>query len=73
MTYCERLENPKRIFDPRSFRWKIVSKKVRVLVGCPVGKWQSRKQRCKVGMKAYKVLKTAGRARCRPGDVRITK
>ncbi len=71
MTYCERLKNPKRSFDSRSFRWKIVSKKARVLVGCPVGKWQPRKQRCKVGMKIYKLL--AIRKRCKPGDVRITK
>lgn len=72
--YCERLENAKSVFDERSFRWKVQSKKVRILVGCPKGKWQPRKQRCKVGLRAYKVLKQVGpRTKCRAGSVRLKK
>jgi len=74
VSYCERLLNAKRSFDKRSFRWKLINKRTRILVGCPIGKWQPRKQHCKVGMKGYKLLKAvAPRTRCKPGDLRLQK
>jgi hypothetical protein len=64
-TFCERTENPKSKFDGRSFRWK-KSGRSWVLVGCPKGKWNAKKARCKVGTRAHKILARAS-ARCRVG------
>jgi len=70
-TYCERQEHKKSSFDKRSFRWK-QSGKARILIGCPKGKWQPKKERCKVGTRAYKILVRA-KASCRRGEKRIHK
>lgn len=74
VTYCEKAVAPKKRFAPASFRW-VPSGKSRVLVGCPRGKWKPRKQRCKVGTQAYKVLTPAKgkRKSCPVGTRRITK
>lgn len=69
--YCERQVNPKSSFDSRSFR-NVKSGRARVLVGCPRGKWQSRKKRCAAGLRAYKVLAPA-KGRCPTGTKRIMK
>lgn len=72
-TFCESIQTPKRAFDPRSFRWKR-SGKAWVLVGCPKGKWASRKKTCKVGLKAYTLLVPAPKkGRCKRATKRITK
>lgn len=47
---------PKRAFDRRSFRYKRVSKRTFVLVGCPRGRFRPRAKRCDVGTRAYKTL-----------------
>ncbi len=72
--FCERQVNPKSSFDKRSFRYK-KSGKSWVLIGCPRGEWQPRNQRCKVGTRAYKVLrKVCPSCRCtRKGEKQITK
>lgn len=44
--------------DKRSLRWK-QSGKAWVLVGCPNGKWQASKKRCRVGTRAAEVLTRA--------------
>ncbi|KKN37640.1 hypothetical protein LCGC14_0761210 [marine sediment metagenome] len=72
-TFCERLEAPERSFDRRSFRW-IHRGKVWLLIGCPRGHWNPRKQRCKVGTRAYSMLEPVGRrVRCPRGEKRIRK
>lgn len=45
----------KEEFDRRSFRYKRVGNKL-VLVGCPKGKWDEKRKKCKVGTKAQKIL-----------------
>jgi hypothetical protein len=67
-SFCERRLVPKRGIARKSFRWK-KSGRTWLLVGCPRGKFK--KNRCKVGMRAYAVL-TPGRA-CRRGEKRIAK
>lgn len=55
----KRLESPKK-FDPRSFRTKVVSENVEVIVGCPKSKYCAtckQKRKCKVGLKAQAILK----------------
>lgn len=47
---------PKSYFDQRSFRW-IKSGKARILIGCPKGKWSPKKQRCRVGTRAYEIVR----------------
>ena len=59
-SFCEQVKAPKSTFDKRSFRW-VKQGKHRVMIGCPKGKWKSRKQRCAVGTRAHVVLvKTTG-------------
>ena len=53
---CVKVEHPKSTFDPRSFR-TLVRGNTRILVGCPKGEWQPRLERCRVGMRAYEVIK----------------
>ena len=62
---CVKTENPRKSFDKRSFRW-IKSNGVRVLIGCPKGSWNAKKERCRVGTRAYKVyrLMPKGKKRC---------
>lgn len=71
-TYCERQMTPKHRLDPRSFRWAKAHGKAKVLVACPRGKWNAQTERCKVGMRAYKVLAPA-RGRCPTGQKRVAK
>jgi hypothetical protein len=67
-SFCERSVHGKQSFDPRSFRW-VHSGRAWILVGCPHGKFT--RGRCRVGLRAYKVL--APRARCKRGEKRIRK
>lgn len=71
MTYCETQQRSKQSIAPASFRW-ITRGNVKLLIGCPRGKWRAKTQRCSVGTVAYKVLRPATGARCRKGK-RITK
>lgn len=41
---------------PRSFRMKTLSRKHKIVICCPKGKWSRRAGRCKVGMKTQSVL-----------------
>lgn len=68
-TFCETTKNPRRFFDARSFRY-IPRGKNWLLIGCPKGKWDDRTNSCKVGTRAYKVLKKTDRC---PVGRRVTK
>lgn len=48
---------PKERFDPRSFRVKRLPKGQLLTVGCPKGQWSAKRERCKVGTRAQKLLK----------------
>jgi hypothetical protein len=63
--FCEKKIGKKSDFDPQSFRFKTVNARVRVLVGCPRGRWKPRKQKCSTGTRAYAVFKR-GRCKGRP-------
>ena len=55
----KRLESPKK-FDPRSFRTIKPTKDVRIIVGCPKGKYCPtcpQKKKCKVGLKTQAILR----------------
>lgn len=66
---CVKVKNPLSMFDRRSIR-TVTRGSTRVLVGCPKGAWQPRKQRCKVGLRAYETI-TPGR--CKRGSGGKTK
>ena len=51
-----RKQNPKK-FDKRSFRIKPVSKKTKIVLACPKGKYNAKKERCKGKLKLQSVLK----------------
>ncbi|MGH7376140.1 MAG: hypothetical protein ACREKK_01800, partial [Candidatus Methylomirabilales bacterium] len=62
-TYCpERVAPPGR-FDPRSFRTVRTDGHL-VTVGCPKGKYDARRKRCKVGTRAQRILHPPGEAIC---------
>lgn len=50
-----RKESPAK-FDKRSFR-TIIRGKNRIIIGCPSGKWDSKRKRCKVGTRVQSILK----------------
>ncbi len=72
MTYCERQERSRSSFAKASFRW-VMRGKTRILIACPKGKWNARSKRCRVGTRAYKVLKPSRGRRCPVGSTRIRK
>jgi hypothetical protein len=51
----KRLAPPRR-FDKRSFRVKTLSRRKKLVVACPKGKWSPKSRWCKVGMRAQAVL-----------------
>lgn len=63
---CVSVKAPLASFDRRSIR-TILRGEARILIGCPRGQWAPRKQRCKVGMRAYEVVTPTVRGRCRAG------
>lgn len=72
-TFCERTATPKSKCARGSFRWK-KSGKAWILICCPKGRWQPRKERCKVGTRAHKVLSPTRKGkRCSTGDKRVQK
>lgn len=48
---------PKEEFDPRSFRTKEIKSGVKIVIGCPKGKYDKAKSKCEVGMKLQKILR----------------
>lgn len=65
--YChERVASPRK-FDKRSYRTKTLGKGVKVVFGCPKGKYSPRKSRCKVGMRMQKRLIPVGARGCKIG------
>ena len=52
-----RVKSPKS-FDSKSLRVKDVGRKgfTKIVVGCPKGKYDSKKKRCKVGTKTQAIL-----------------
>lgn len=52
-----RVKNP-NLFDKRSFRIKDVGRKdgTKIIVGCPRGKYDPRKKKCKVGTQTQSIL-----------------
>ena len=58
-SFCEKTLAPRKQFAAKSFRWK-QSGHAWILVGCPRGKWQPRKQHCTVGTRGYKLLVKKG-------------
>lgn len=71
-TFCERQIVAKSRFAKESFRYK-KSGAAWVLIGCPKRRWDARVARCRVGMRAYKVLAPAPSGRCSTDTKRITK
>jgi len=53
----KRVRNPKQ-FDSKSLRIKDIGRKgfTKIIVGCPKGKYDAKKKRCKVGMKTQSIL-----------------
>jgi len=83
INYCRERAKPPAAFDKRSFRTISIGKRgTKIVVGCPVGHWHSRrrgkKKKCDVGMQRQTTLhpatsnvcKTACRIRRRAGRSR---
>ena len=53
----KRIKSPK-LFDKRSFRIVDVGRPEhhKIIIGCPKGKYDAKKKRCKVGMRLQAVL-----------------
>ena len=62
-TLCPERVAAKGRFDPRSFRTVRTDGHL-VTVGCPKGKYDARRQRCKVGTRAQRILHPPGEATC---------
>ena len=55
--FCNvRVANPNK-FHKESFRVKTPNKDTRITVACPKKKWDTKKKRCKVGMKLQGISK----------------
>ncbi|MDE2233002.1 MAG: hypothetical protein KGJ90_02610 [Patescibacteria group bacterium] len=52
----ERIESPAK-FDKRSFRTITQPDGTEVTIGCPTGKYDAKRKRCKVGTRAQRILK----------------
>lgn len=66
---CETVKNfkhcrvaPPELFTKKSFRTKTVDKKrnIKMVVGCPKGKYDAKKGKCKVGMRTQKMMYPVG-------------
>lgn len=58
--FCKKVIRSKGQFDRRSFRTVSPSKRTRITVACPKGKYK--KGRCTVSMKTQRILKRKTRA-----------
>lgn len=56
--FCERKLAKIGSFDRRSFRWTHRNRNW-LLIGCPKGKWNAKRARCKVGTRAKAILVAA--------------
>lgn len=56
--YAVRVQSPKKL-DKHSIRTKQIGKGKSIIVGCPVGKYDHKKEKCKVGTQtqAYRFKK----------------
>lgn len=69
-TFCERNGAlTKAQCHPKSFRW-IKRGTAWILICCPKGEW--RRDRCRVGTRAYKILSRPKRSRCSQRSKRVT-
>jgi hypothetical protein len=67
--YCRERQASPRKFDRRSFRTKPIGK-IRIVVGCPKGKWSPARQRetgkgCKVGLRIQTILRPKSSPKCK--------
>lgn len=60
----------KRKYAKGSARWKKVSKSTILLIACPVGKWNVRTKRCKVGTFAVEEVKPSRKGAACPTGYR---
>ena len=58
----KRLESPSK-FDKRSFRTITQPDGTEITIGCPKGKWDAKRKRCRVGTRAQRILKPKGKKR----------
>ena len=70
--FCEEQIALKTSFDKRSFRYK-KSGKSWVIIGCPKGKWNAKRKRCRAGTRAHKLLARRHGNSCPIGAKRISK
>jgi hypothetical protein len=45
--------------------------KVFLIVGCPKGKWNTKTKRCRIGTKAFELIKAAKKGRCPRGEIHM--
>ena len=62
--FCRERQFSPSVCDPRSFRTKPVSKKTKLVVCCPKGKFDRKTKRCKVGTKTQSILKKKVKGKC---------
>lgn len=62
--YCRARKASPAKFAKRSLR-TTKRGKVRIVIGCPKGKWDKRKKRCKVGTRVQTILYPLGSPKCR--------
>lgn len=65
VNFCRETLNPPGGYDRRSFRMKKLAKGKSVLVACPVGKWDQKKKRCRVGTRTHAILRPIEDPKCR--------
>lgn len=70
--FCEKTLSRLRQLHPKSLRWKS-SGKAWVLVGCPKKAWRPIKKRCRVAVKAYKLLAPPKTKHCPRGTKSVEK
>lgn len=45
--------------------------KVFLIIGCPKGKWSAKTERCKVGTKAFELIKASKKGRCARDEIHM--
>ncbi len=62
--FCRVRKAPPKRFAKGSMR-TVKQGKIRVVIGCPKGMWDTKAKRCKVGTRAATILYPIGHSRCR--------
>ena len=67
---CKRTTCRERQFSPKkcakgSFRTKKIGRKANIVVCCPKGKWDRKKELCRVGTRAQSIVRPLGSPKCR--------